>query len=103
MLLDSIESAAVAFGPGQVRSLLLIGLEDMEQTLKGVEEVAKRGCDPVLSAFRPAPGTPLEDVKPPTVEYVREIFLRSRDIVNKFPGVELGPRCAPCKHNSVAL
>jgi Fe-S oxidoreductase len=100
---DQLEKAAEAFGPGKVRSLVLIGLEDLSETLKGVEAIAQRGCDPVLSAFRPCPGTPLEKYPPPGIDLVREAYLRSCEIVSRYPGVEMGPRCLPCRHNSVAF
>jgi hypothetical protein len=100
---DAIEKAVECFGNGNVRSLVLVGLEDLEETLKGVRALACRGCDPVLSAFRPALGTPLEYHAPPRLDFVREAYLRSQDIVAKYPGVEIGPRCVPCRHNSVAF
>ena len=89
-------------GSGRVRSLLLIGLEPEEQTLKGVEFLAKLGCDPVLSPFRPAPGTPLASQPGPSYELLESVYLRSLDIVDRY-GVKLGPRCIPCMHNTLTF
>ncbi len=87
-------------GSGRVRSLLLVGLEPEEQTLKGVEFLAELGCDPVLSPFRPAPGTPLASQPGPSYELLESVYLRSLDIVDRY-GVKLGPRCIPCMHNTL--
>jgi hypothetical protein len=100
--LDVIERAVAIFGPGNVQSVILVGLEPMEHTLQGVQALAERGCDPVLSPFRPDPGTPLKDHPPPSVELLMEIYLRSLEIVDH-EGVKLGPRCIPCMHNTLTF
>lgn len=87
---------------GRVRSLILVGLEPEESTLAGVEFLARLGCDPTLSPFRPGSGTPLENTPPPSQEMLERVYLRSREIVERF-GVKLGPRCIPCQHNTLTL
>jgi uncharacterized radical SAM superfamily protein len=89
-------------GKGRVRSLILVGLEPEEQTLAGVEFLASLGCDPVLSPFRPAPGTPLQNMRPPSPELLERVYLESLDIVARY-GVKLGPRCIPCQHNTLTF
>lgn len=89
-------------GNGRVRSLILVGLEPAEKTLAGVEFLASLGCDPVLSPFRPAPGTPLQNVRPPSPELLERVYLESLDIVTRY-GVKLGPRCIPCQHNTLTF
>ena len=96
--LDFIEQAVIQFGPGRVRSLLLVGLGPLEDTLKAVDELVRRGCDPVLSPFRPDPHTPLRDAPPPTVNFLTETYERALEIVES-QGGQLGPRCIPCQHN----
>lgn len=103
MYLDFIAKAIPIFGEGKVRSLLMVGLESLEDTLKGVEALAQRGCDPVLSPFRPDPSTPMRNEKPPSVDFLVETYERARDIVNKYPEVKLGPRCNPCMHNTLTF
>jgi len=100
--LDFIEKASAAFGLGRVRSLLLVGIEPMEDTLQAVEELVKRGCDPVLSPFRPDPHTPLRNSPPPTVEFLTETYERALEIVER-QGGKLGPRCIPCQHNTLTF
>ena len=100
--LSFIEDAVVQFGPGRVRSLLVAGLEPLEDTLKGVEELAKRGCDPVLSPFRPDPATPLRNQPVPSAAFLTRLYLESLEIVARY-NVKLGPRCIPCQHNTLTF
>jgi hypothetical protein len=97
-----IKKAVEVFGYGKVQSLLLIGLESEEHTLKGVETLASLGCLPVLSPFRPSPNTPLGDLLPPNAAEMIEIYQKSLEIANEY-GVKLGPRCIPCHHNTLTF
>ncbi len=89
-------------GSGRVRSLLLVGLEPEETTLEGVRFLAELGCDPALSPFRPAENTELADVPPPTADFMESVYLEASGIAEQY-GVELGPRCIPCQHNTIAF
>lgn len=70
----AIEEAVEIFGTGQVSSWLIIGLEPVEDTLKGIDEIIKRGGIPYPTVFRPLIGTPLENLNPPSVERVEEVL-----------------------------
>jgi hypothetical protein len=100
--LDFIERAVAVFGQGRVRSLLLVGLEPLADTLRAVEALAERGCDPVLSPFRPDPSTPLRDRQPPAADFLGEAYERAAEIVERHE-VKLGPRCIPCHHNTLTF
>lgn len=100
--LDSLSSAAEIFGNYNVQSLLVLGLEDSEKTLEAVEWLAKHHIIPVLSPFRPLPGTMLSGHPPPTAEYLLDIYKQARQIVNNHGGF-LGPRCIPCQCNTMSL
>lgn len=100
--LDFIEEAVNVFGPGKIRSLLLVGLEPLEDSLRGVEALAERGCEPALSPFRPDPSTPLRKEKPPSVSFLVEAYERSYELAEKH-GLKLGPRCIPCHHNTLTF
>ncbi len=89
-------------GKGRVRSLLLVGPEPVESTLKGVEFIAALGADPVLSPFRPAQGTAMAATKPPSADMMAEVYSEAADIVDHY-GVKLGPRCIPCMHNTITF
>lgn len=100
--LDFIERAVAIFGPGKVRSLLVVGLEPPEDTLQAVRELAERGCDPVLSPFRPDPSTPMRHHPAPSAELLERVYLESLEIVSRY-SVKLGPRCIPCQHNTLTF
>lgn len=100
--LNYLERAAGVFGPGRTRSMLMVGLESIEDTLRGVEAIARRGCTPVLSPFRPDPATPLASTPPPGAALLEEVFLRATEVATDL-GVELGPGCLPCTHNTLSF
>lgn len=91
----------VGAGP-RVRSLIIPGLESVEETLAGVEWLASLGCTPVLSPFRPGRGTPMEGQAPADPATMRVILYESRAIVADH-GLGLGPDCIPCQHNTLTL
>ena len=97
-----VEQSVEEFGPGRIRSLLMLGIEPLDDTLSAVEALAERGCDPVLSPFRPDPSTPMRDHPPPTAELMVDAWCRASEIVAKH-GVQLGPRCIPCMHNTLTF
>ncbi len=101
-LLCFVEHAVSVFGPGRVRSMMMVGVEPIEDTLRGVEALAGVGCVPVLSPFRPDPSTPLRDSTPPSAATLRDTYRRARAIVQD-AGIDLGPSCAPCTHNTLTL
>lgn len=100
--LNFIERAVTVFGLGKVRSLLVAGLEPPEDTLKAVQVLAERGCDPVLSPFRPDPSTPMRNHPAPSVDLLERLYFESLEIVSRYP-VKLGPRCIPCQHNTLTF
>lgn len=95
-----IHNAVDVFGKGKIRSSLVVGLEKMEDTLKGVEEICKLGCIPVLSAFVPDSGTDMASFPKPSVDFLIEVVSKASDIAAKY-GTMLGPFCRPCTHNSL--
>lgn len=101
---DSTVTAAVELlgRSGRVRSLILPGLESASATLAGVEHIASLGADPVLSPFRPARATALHRQSPVATSLLREVLDGAREIVSRH-GVELGPRCLPCQHNTLTF
>lgn len=100
---DTVAAAVERLGrTGRVRSLILPGLEPVSDTLRGVEHIASLGADPVLSPFRPAPGTRLHRQTPTVAADLRVVLDESRSIVAQH-GVALGPRCLPCQHNTMTF
>jgi hypothetical protein len=89
-------------GNGRVRSLIIPGIEPADATLAGVEWLARLGCTPVLSPFRPSRGTALRGAPPVRPAVLRKVLIGSRSIANTH-GVPLGPRCVPCQHNTLTF
>jgi hypothetical protein len=95
-----ISTAVQAFGRGRVMSLILVGLEPMEDTLRAVHELASRGCIPVLSPFRAALHTPLAHHPQPLPGFLKETLEKAEAVASQY-GVALGPKCAACNHNTL--
>lgn len=100
---ETVSAAVDRLGrTGRVRSLILPGLENAEATIEGVRHIASLGADPVLSPFRPAVGTALSKRNPVSTALLHEVLSGAREAVAQY-GVRLGPRCAPCQHNTLTF
>jgi hypothetical protein len=100
--LDYLRHAAAILGGGRVRSMLMLGIEPLEDSLEGIEAIASLGCVPVLSPFRPDPSTPLRNWPAPSTKFLRSAYVRAREITTRY-GVPLGPPCIPCAHNTLTM
>lgn len=87
---------------GAVRSALVVGLEEEASTLKGVEEIAKRGASPILSVYRPTTYSEMANAAAPSNRYLYDVFLKATSICDYY-GVSLGPSCKQCRNNVLAL
>ncbi len=87
---------------GNVRSAFIVGLEPMESLLEGIKEVCRIGAAPILSVFRPIPGTKGEHTAPPTNEELLLVYMRTKEICNEY-GLEPGPACVPCQNNTLSM
>jgi hypothetical protein len=97
-----LAKAADVLGGHRVRSMLMVGLEPLEDTVRGVELILERGCVPVLSPFRPDEATPLRNLAPPSAAQLEETYLAAVELADA-AGVALGPTCAPCTHNTLTF
>ena len=99
---DALERSVELWGAsGEVRSALIVGLESAESTLCGVEELAKRGVSPILSAFRPTLHSRLEGAVAPRNSFLSDVYDRAVAVCERF-GVSLGPSCPQCRNNVLA-
>lgn len=100
---EALERSVKLLGDrGAVRSILIVGLEDYNDTLRGVRELVTRGVTPILSIFKPLKGTALEHVPPPNLEALVNIWEGSQKICEEY-GQTLGPLCPPCQSNTLAI
>lgn len=100
--LEFISHASEILGEGRVRSMLMVGLEPVDSTLRGVKLICDAGGVPVLSPFRPDPATPMADRRPPSGPEMLEAFRGAEELVAE-AGKRLGPDCPPCTHNTITL
>lgn len=94
--MEFLKKAVKVFGKGNVKSCIIVGLEDIKDSLKAVDELSNIGCIPILSPFIPNDN----NSSYPTPEFMKEILIKANDIV-KNNNIELGPICDMCKHNTI--
>lgn len=100
---NALERAVSLLGnKGAVRSAFVVGLESMESLLKGVEFVCQLGVSPILSVFRPIPGTEMENVNPPSNQWLLEAYEKTEKICAKY-GLRPGPECVKCQNNTLSF
>lgn len=93
-----IERAVEYFGPGVVRSMLIVGIESDAETLKAVDALAARGVLVELSPFNAYSGTVLGSHPEPTPDRLVAVHERASEIADR-RGVPLSYFCVPCGHN----
>jgi uncharacterized radical SAM superfamily protein len=100
---NAFDYAVKLFGDqGQVRSLLMVGIESLEETLQGIEELASRKVMPILSPFRPTPNTPMQNHPVPSPQLLFDVWQQGEKIVQQY-NLCLGPTCIACLNNTIAL
>ncbi|MDG4595145.1 MAG: radical SAM protein [Candidatus Contendobacter sp.] len=100
--LEALALAAGIFGKYNARSIMIVGLESMESTLKGVDLLASIGVLPILSPFRPFAGTILGERSPPSFEFLWETLEAATEVAAKHD-MPLGPLCIPCQGNTLTI
>ena len=86
---------------GDVRSIVLVGLESTASLLKGINELKKIGVQPVLSVFRPMKRSALADRLPPPNDYLFNIYNDVSKLL--LPTGFLGPKCEVCRNNTLSV
>lgn len=89
--LKALQKAVEVFGnDGQVRSMLIVGLEPLESFKKGIEALCKIGVSPMISPFRPMQNTKLANYVPPNFEECKQYINTAIEITKKY-NIKLGP------------
>lgn len=100
---DTLKYATTLMGrTGNVRSMIIVGLETRETFIAGIKELAQNGIQPILSVFRPLPDTPLGEMNAPSMMQIASIYREVQDIC-KENGLLVGPECVNCQNNTLAL
>lgn len=101
--LEMLEHATGLWGKeGAVRTSFIVGLESRGSLMEGIKAVCAIGVAPILSVFRPIPGTKGEHIVPPANEELLWIYTQAQSICKEY-GLELGPSCVPCQNNTLSL
>lgn len=98
--------AAKKFWPeyGNLRSMIMVGLDKSENLFKLVKLLVQNGIQPVLSIFRPLPQTPMENCIMPPNDYLETVYYVCSEICRKENSqYSLGPKCRECKNNVLAI
>lgn len=97
-----ISEATEVLGSGRVRSMVMVGLESVDDTIAGVSAIIDAGGVPVLSPFRPDPSTPLRDWRPLSASELRATYEAALSVAHA-GGTRLGPDCVVCTHNTLTF
>lgn len=101
--MDALGLAVKLWGDtGNVRSILIVGLEPLESTLNGIELLSSNGILPILSPYRPILNTKLAHHPAPSPDFLEEVWVKGEKIANKH-GLCLGPTCIACQNNTIAM
>ncbi len=87
---------------GNVRTMVVVGLEKRKTLIEGIIEFTEHGIQPILSVFRPLPGTPLADMVAPSMLSIKEVYEKILKIC-KEQNLLPGPKCINCQNNTLAL
>ena len=85
-----------------VRSMLMLGLEPIQNTIEGIEMLCKNGIQPMLSIFRPDKTCDLHYMIPISNAEIYEIYKEAKAICQKY-NMSLGPTCPSCQNNTLAI
>lgn len=99
--LDALRFARTIWTAPNVRSLLVAGCEPISSTIDGVRAILDAGAVPILSAFRPLPGSNMYDHRAASPESFIQILNVAGDLVRTHQSI-LGPACKPCQCNVLA-
>lgn len=101
--MNALEESTKYFGKtGNVRSMLIVGLEPEESLITGIKDLCSIGVSPMLSVFRPMPLTIMKHIVPPTVKDTKRIYKMADNICRQY-GLFLGPTCDQCQNNTLSL
>ena len=113
--LEALKNAVSVFGIGKVYSAMVLGLESPEVYLGWAEQLIDIGAIPILSAYRPVPGTDAAMCGPaiPTNGLLYKVFNHITNCGKGhggfsdegafFADIAPGPSCDACQNNTISL
>lgn len=101
--IEALQEGVAIWGKnGDVRSIILVGLDNDKTFFQGIELLAQNYVQPILSVFRPLPETEMFDSIPPSNEYLIDVYHKAESICANY-GMKLGPACVKCQNNTLSL
>lgn len=96
----ALKKAVSVFGQnGQVRSMLIVGLEPLSSFKVGVESLCQIGVSPMISPFRPMEKTKLQNFVPPDYLECQRYYEAALEITKKYH-ISLGPKHIYSQNNT---
>lgn len=95
------QSVSIWNNYGDVRSIVIVGLDSTEDLKNGIMEFKKLNIQPVLSVFRPLRGANMFNRLPPTNDYLNSVYEIANQILGK--NGQLGPKCEDCRNNTLSI
>lgn len=100
--MSAFEYATKIWGKsGNVRSLLIYGLDTEEHFINGIKHLCNIGVEPIISIFRPLENTELSHLNPPNTLDIFSIYHKCFDIAQTHSLI-LGPDCPQCQNNTLS-
>lgn len=101
--LDILKASTLLWGnTGNVRTALIVGLDNCETLLKGIQVLCENGIQPMLSVFRPMQNTKLKFFVPMSNTDLLSFYNKAQKLCEQY-GLQLGPTCDACKNNMLAI
>lgn len=101
--LNILEESTKLWGKnGNVRTALIVGLNQHECLLEATRHLCSLGIQPMFSIFRPMINTKLESIVPPSNQELWTLYHEASSICQKY-NLELGPMCKECRNNMLSI
>lgn len=97
-----IEAVEIWNSKGNVRSMMVLGLESLDSFYSGVEWLCSLGVMPIISIFRPMRNMYLKDALPMCNEKIKKIYDNLLEITTKY-NLKPGPSCIYCQNNTLSM
>lgn len=97
-----IEAVKIWNSKGNVRSMMVLGLESLDSFYSGVEWLCTLGVMPIISIFRPMRNMYMKDALPICNEKIKKIYDNLLEITAKY-NLKPGPSCIYCQNNTLSM
>ncbi len=96
------EAVKIWNASGDVRSMMVLGLEPLKSFYTGVEWLCSLGVMPIISIFRPMRNMYMKDALPICNEKLKIIYDNLLEITTRY-NLKPGPSCIYCQNNTLSM